>query len=306
MSRTKTLTLALPLALALAFSGCIQNMAGLKDSLGATEETLDQTSETLNRTSTALNSTPTTLNQTQTRPPVARISIFGANGALVYKSAFQAEDPAEIIRVEENTTLNLLAGDSEALERGATLTTYAWTVNGKAVAAGRQASYVAADAGVHQIKLVVTDSHGKADNQTVKIGVAPKPIELVTELVTGPVAGVGGAGQEGTVAFELTLAAAGVPAKIQSVNFVSPAPASCDHILTITDANGETVGSVDNAGNGGAEEVSGGALPEGAYTIAVGPFACVAPEGVPVTVTVVYIPIVEGLSEDGHGDHAGH
>ena len=300
----KTLTFAIAVLLALTSSGCIANMGDLRDRMSGEEDNLTSAAiDALEQESTTNTSSMT--NQTAKLPPVARMAVFGANGALIFKSTFQADDPAEVLRVDQDTTLNLIAGDSEAIERGATITGFAWSHNGKPLEGAGQATLTLADAGIHVIKLVVTDSNGKTDDHSLKLGVAPQLVEIVTELLTGPVAGAGGEGSPGEVSFDLKLAAAGVPAVITSVKFAAEPGAACDAILTVTGPDGPLGSGVDNAGFGGAETVSGGSLPEGAYTISVGPFACVAPDGVPVVVTVVYTPIVEGL-EDVHDDHAGH
>lgn len=299
----KTLTLVTAVVLALTSSGCIANMGDLRDNVSAAEENL--TSAAIDATEATTAQTSPRPNETVKLPPVARMAVFGSNGALIFKSNFQAESPAEIVRVDQDATLNFIAGDSEAIERGATITGFAWSLSGKPIEGAGQATVTLAEAGIQVVKLVVTDSNGKTDDVSLKLGVAPKPVEIVTELLTGPVAGASGLGNAGEVTFDLTLAAAGVPAVITSVKFVASPPASCDAILTVVDSEGEEVGSVDNTGNGEAETVSAGALAEGAYLITVGPFACAAPDGVPVSVTVIYTPVIEGLEAD-HGEHGGH
>lgn len=292
----QTHLIVLLLALSLGTSGCIANMGDLKDRVGAGE------GEPIAPAATASPEETPVPNATKVlQPPVARIAIFGENGALVFKSSFQAEDPGAPVYVPEGAKLSLIASDSEALEPGATLVSFAWTVAGKPIGEGRQASFEIPEAGLFPVKLVIMDSEGSKDEQTVAVAVAPTPIEVVTELLTGPVAGAEGAGQAGSVVFDLTLAAAGVePVTIQSVTFVARSPATCDAILDVLDAEGASLGATDGSGIGGAETLEKGALPEGSYTVLVGPYACVAAE-VPVTVTVVYLPIVEGLPEgDGH------
>lgn len=294
------IVITLALAFALSLAGCIQNMGDFKDRFGAT------TDEPLESTDTPVTPTaPTTPvgNATPPAPPVARISVFGANGALVYKATFTAEDPADVVYVEEKSKLLLNAADSEAVERGATLTAYAWSLNGKLLEGGRNATVEVGEAGLYTLSLVVTDSKGSKDNQTLKLGVAPKPFEVVTELVTAPVVGAEGQGQGATLAFELA-AAGDKPATVQSVTFEASPGASCDIILDVLDPEGESLGSKDGGSFGESETLAAGALAYGAYSIVVSPFVCAAPDGVPVTVTVVYLPTVEGLATDEHGGHA--
>lgn len=293
---------ALVLALALALTGCIQNMTDLKDRLGAEEPVVPAA---VDDTTPAVEPATSEEPPKVTKPPVARITIFGANGALVFKSTFQADDVADLVFVEEKTKLNLIASDSETLEPGATLTSFAWTLNAKPIEGARQATLETGEAGLYLVALVVTDSHGKTDSQTVKLAVAPKPIDIVTDLVTGPVAGAEGEGVPGEASFDLTLAAAGVPnAMITKVKFVAASPTTCDAILDVVGPDGTSLGAKDDAGPGSAETIETGALAEGAYSIRVAPFACAAPDGVPVSVTVTYLQMIEGLEHgDGHGGH---
>ena len=296
-------TIAIAIAAALALTGCITNIAGLKESAEDTGEALEQTAEALNQTADALDRT-TAKNSTQTvsKPPVARISIFGGNGALLFKSTFQAEDVSEIILIDAKTKLSLIAGDSEAVEPGATLTSYAWTLDGKPIEGGRQANLELAEPALHTLTLTVTDSKGKTDTQSLKLGVKPEPYEVVTELATGPIVGAEGEGQSESLAWEL--AAPEKPAKIQSVVITAAPPVQCDAILELLDGEGTSVGFSDNAGHTSSsqtEEITLGEIPFAAYSIRVAPFACVA-DTIPVTVVVTFLPIVEGLEGgDGHG-----
>ncbi|MBW3672242.1 MAG: hypothetical protein KY432_11300, partial [Acidobacteria bacterium] len=62
-----------------------------------------------------------TANKTPPKPPVARITVFGANGALVYKASFVGEDETTPAFVAKGSTLTFLASESEAIEPGAPL-----------------------------------------------------------------------------------------------------------------------------------------------------------------------------------------
>lgn len=291
-------TLTLALACALAFTGCITNMAGLKESLGGE----DAANETIEPASTGTNvSTPNSPPVVQQRPPVARVSIFEPSGTLLYKSTFTAEDPAEMIMVPAATKLNLIAGDSEAVERGATLTGFAWTANGKPVEGARQASFEIKDPGLYKITLQVTDSNGKTDAQSVKVALMPEPYEVVTELAAGQLVG-----QEGDAPADVAwdLAAPEKPATVQSVKIVAEPPVTCDAVLELLDPTGASMGSADAAGiqdGDNTETLELASIPFGAYTIRLSPFTCVALD-IPITVTVVLLPTIEGL-EGGHGGH---
>jgi len=289
-------TLIITLAIALALAGCIQNMGDLKDRLGATTE------ESLEPADIAPEATlPDPVeNTTPAKPPVARITVFGPNGALVYKSTFTAEDPTDVVFVEENSKLSLNAGESESLEPGASVTGFAWSLDGKPVAGGRSANVDVGEPGLYTLSLAVTDSAGSTDTQTLKLGVAPKAFEVVTDLVTAPVVGAQGQGEAGTVGFALAIPG-DTPAMVQSVTFELLPVESCDAILDVLDAEGTSLGTKDGGSFGEGEKLSAGALALGEYTISASPFVCAAPEGVPARVTVVYMPIIEGLDTDGHG-----
>ncbi|HUR70139.1 MAG TPA: hypothetical protein VM370_12920 [Candidatus Thermoplasmatota archaeon] len=297
----RTLALLLPLALALSSAGCIANMADLKDKMGGSDEPVEPAA-IVDPTPTGTPPVPTT---PPAKPPVARVSVFGANGALVYKSSFTAEDPATIVFVEEKTKLSLIASDSEALEPGASVTGFAWSLDGKPLEAARQATTEIGGPGLYVVKLVVTDSNGKTDDHSVKIGVQPKPYDVVTELTTGPIAGAQGQGQGEDVAFDLALPT-DKPTKATAMTIlVSPDP-TCDVTLEVIAPDGNSTGEIDDGGVSAldqAESASFTTAPAaGAWTIRVAPFACAAPNGIPITVTVTYLEVVAALSgSDGHG-----
>jgi hypothetical protein len=294
--------LILALALALTLGGCIQNMSDLKDRMSgeaATTETVEP--------ATIVDPTPTPGDETPTsapaKAPVARMSVFGANGALLYKASFTAEDAASIVFVDEKSKLNVIASDSEALETGAKITGFGWTLNGKPIDGARQASVDVGEAGVYVLTLTVTDSNGKTDAQTVKLGVAAKPYDVVTEIMTGPIGGGNGQGLAEDHPFTLA-ADDSKPSTVQKVTIVAKPDLGLDVKITILDANGEVMGDADKAGHTDldqTETIELAAIPLGAYTIHVESAAGIDHDGVPITITVTYLPIVPGLSgADGH------
>lgn len=297
-------TLFIAIALALASTGCIQNMADFKDRLGATSEQA-VTPADVDEPATP---TPAVDAPKPTKPPVARISIFGPSGALVFKSSFVAEDPAEPLMVEKGSKLNLIGSDSEGVETGSTITSFAWTLNGSALPGARQADLELGGAGLYQLSLVVTDSHGKTDAQLVKLGVAPDPFEETTEIMSGPVVAANvDAGDPVDTPFELAIPGSD-PAKITAITIVATAPTACDIILEFVAADGTSLGSADEKATNsvdGTETLTLGETAVGSYLIRLAPFACVAPNGLEIRVTVTYLPIIEGLGGDAHGGH-GH
>ena len=301
----KTLAFALALALAVVSTGCIQNMAELKDRIGA-----DEPVEPAAVVDTPAKPTPAVENTTKPlKAPVARITVFAANGALVYKSPFQADDGAELIFVEAKTTLNLIAGDSEALEAGATLTGFAWTLAGKPVEGARQASAEVGEAGLYPLTLTVTDSNGQKDTQSVKLAVAPEAYDVTIELMSGPIAGAEGAPLAETLAFTLAADESKGPSMVQKVVIVAKPDLGLDAAIEVLNADGESMGSADSAGHDSldqTETIELGAVALGDYAVSVTPFAGADPDGVPVTIIVTYMPIIAGLNDtgDGHGGHA--
>lgn len=297
----KTLALAALIVL-VAMSGCIQNIADLKDRLGAgADEPLQETA--------VIETTPTPVpvaNKTPLKAPVARISVFADSGALLFKSSFQADNVTEVIFVEEKAKLNLIGGDSEAIEKGATIARYAWTLDGKAAGDQKQATIEVGEAGIYVVALTVTDSQGSADTQTIELGVAPKPFDVVTELSAAAIPGALGQPAGTTLAFDLKLADAKVPATIVSAVFAASPDATCDVAMEILDAAGESLGEAngsDATTSSQAESVTLEAPAEGAYTISLTPEACVSQSAIPVTVTVTYLPVIEGAAGGEHGGH---
>lgn len=295
--KTRTLLVAL-LALAVGLSGCIENMRDLKDRLGAGDEP-----EPVQPA--AVPDAPAPAKNVTTKPPVARVSVYGANGALVYQSPFQAADVTDPIFVAENSNVTLNAGESSTLEPGAKLVSYTWSVAGKTLT-GLKVDAAVAGPGVYPVMLTVTDSFNGTDMQHVVLAVAPKPYDVSANLTTDGVIGVESQGQTGTATFKLGPVDATKPATVTGIKFIARPPATCDAILEVAPPGGEAVQT--NKGEVAGEEtlVLQAPYAEGDYAIKAIPVACAAPDGVPVEVIVTYLPLVEGLASggDGHGGHA--
>jgi hypothetical protein len=287
------LALAFALALALPLTGCIQNAKDLKDKLGAGDA-----GTALSNASIPVNITKA--NASAHLPPVARIAVYGQNGALLYKATFVAENATAPLAIDADANLTFVATDSEAFG-GATLT-YAWSLAGKA-ATGSKAIASWSSPGLYPIVLTVTDSSGLADEQSITLAIPPKPFDVTKNVTTSQVAGVLGMGQAGTAKFDVALADAGMPATLQGVKVVVAARDTCDVVLSVKDKDGKAVGASDKGGIGTAESADLGAIPEGSYDIEVtSGDPCVEADGVPVSVVLTFVPILDGLS----GVHAGH
>ncbi|MFA5860507.1 MAG: PKD domain-containing protein [Candidatus Thermoplasmatota archaeon] len=273
---------AFAFALSLALSGCIANAKDLKDKLTASSVDPPTPSPVV----------PVTPNTTETKPPVARISVFGANGALVFKASFAAEDVTSPVFVDPGVTLTLVATDSEALSRGATLAAYAWSIAGNSSTLAKT-SAMFNDSGKYPVTLTVTDSNGLTDSQLVTLAIAPRPYDVTTNMTTGPVIGATGTGQDGTVSFDLSYPKGGAPTIVQGVKVRVSAQDTCDAVLSLLDKDGNVVGKSDKGGISTAEEIALPALPEGNYTVTVAAGdACVAKDGAPVGITVTYLPLL--------------
>jgi hypothetical protein len=288
----------------LASSGCVENIRSLKDKVSpAAAEAEDDAQRALEQ-ARLLAENGNRNNTSALRPPVARIALYGANGALVYKASFVGENLTAPITVDAGVPLTLIATDSEAIQADATITSYAWTIAG-AASTGPRVGATWNDSGAYPVTLRVTDSNGLTDDHHLVLVVPAKPFDVTTNKTTSPMAGSMGAGQDGSVKFDLKLADAKIPAIIQSVRIVTPAMDTCDASLEVLDADGKAVGKSDKGGLSTKEEALLGAAPEGTYTVKVGiGDACIAKDGVTVSMVVTYLPIIEGLSADPHAGHA--
>jgi hypothetical protein len=279
--RALPLALALALALALVASGCVANVKDLKDRLQPAS-----TNATAPPPTAPLPTAPS-----PSKPPVARMDVFGADGALLYQSTFAAEDMLMPMPVNANESLTLVGTDSEALAPGASIARYHWDVAGDR-SDGPKTTARFTGPGKYPVNLTVTDTLGGQDSQVFVLAVEPQPYNVTTNLTTGPVVGAMGAGQDGTTVFSVGPPAGGQVASIQNVRVLVPALDTCDTVLTVI-LNGKTVGTSDNGGLSSAEAVDIPGAIEGKYSVDVSPGeACAAKDGVPVTVTVTYLPVL--------------
>ena len=288
------------LVLALASTGCIANMADLKDKV---QPAAVEQPEALQPADLA------PVNATNLTPPVARIQVFGANNALLYASDFKADNVTSPLMVPAGVELTFLSGESAAVAAGAKIAKVAWSVDGKLTQAAK-ATATLPGPGLYPLVLTVTDSQGATDSQSIPLGVMPEPFDVTTNMTAGPVFGAEGQGQGARLAFDLGTAAAGKPAIIRTVRVAALPPLSCDATLALLDGDGAPIAEANDADattGDQAEAIDAGALPEGGYAIAVTPTACLAPDGFPVQVVVTYLEIIPGLTDaggDGHGGHA--
>lgn len=279
-----------------SLSGCIENMRDLKDKVaggGADNDGLTPQS--------VVPTTPTNVTNQTHKAPVARIAIFGQNGALVYKATFVGEDVAGPVVIDSDVNLTLVGTDSEALG-GATLTHYAWTIAGKP-ATGAKAAASFTDSGLYPLVLTVTDSNGKTDHQTVVLGIAPKPFDVSKNVTVTQVLGVLTAGQEGSGAFAVSLSDTEILSTIQQVKVSIGAIVTCDFVLAIVDAEDALIGKADDGGLASGEAATMTAPMEGDYKVIAmpGDLCVTLPDGLTATITTTFLPIIPGFGGDDHG-----
>lgn len=291
MNRKLNLGIAILLTIALS-AGCIENMTDLKERLGAAEAT----PEPVEPAATIPDEEPEEL--VPVEPPVARITVFGANGALVYKAGFTAEDVEEPI-FTQLATLKLIATESQTLEPGAELIEYTWTINGE-TKTGAQTDHELADAGIYEITLTVKDDHNSTDSQNITLAVMPQPFDIVTTVTTGPVIGAAGEGIGSDATYTLSHTIQDKLHTVTSLKFATHGGQNCDTMMEIIQPDGTTTGIQDT---GHDETITFSDAAEGAWTINITGYAC-ASQAVDIEVTATYLQIIEGLEDDGHGGHA--
>lgn len=284
--------LALALALTLALGGCIQNMSDLKTRLSADDEAKLQSASVTPAAGDEL--TPP---DEDAKAPVARITIFGAGGVLLFKSTFVAEDLLSPLLVAPGENLTIMASDSEALE--GKLTDHAWDLAGTRVT-GSKAAASWTEPGVYPVRLVVTSENGLTDAQIVTLGIAPPAFNVTQNQTSAQIVGatVDGkpVGNDASVKFDVATAHAGKPAYLASVRLATVAADSCDVDVEVLDKDAKSIARGAAGGLGAAERIELGKLPEGTYTVKLTPGdACVARDGIRVSITETFVPLVDGV-----------
>ncbi len=296
--------------LTLPYAGCIENMRDLKDRLTGGSEAVEKTA--LDDANSTVGKSKTNLTNATKRlkPPVARISVYAANGALVYKASFIAENETEAI-IADGGTFKLVGADSEPIEPGATITKFAWTVDGTG-SEGRRVEVNLSSPGMHVVTLQVTDSKGSTDAQTIRIGVPAVPFDETWTATGAQAAGVAtpaafvGQGSPQTFPFTILATKDGKTLKASNLRIVLGAPPPdpfpvgqqpADFTVTVTDPAGTVTTA--NAEPPDFEALSIDAVPAGDWTAQVDLNAGAA-QGFTLAFTVTYVEVVEGLG-DGHG-----
>lgn len=289
-----------------SFAGCIENMRDLKDRVGGSDEPVQPAAQKDAVTPTPTKDDVPVVNRT-TKPPVARIGIYGAGGALVFQSSFIGEDGKSPIFLEPKTGVTFNAAESAAIETGAKIEKYTWSFAGKTFE-GRQASAeMPEEPGLYPVSLVVVDSHGKSDTQNVTLGIDAKPFDVVTELVTGQVVGVTvedqHQGESVTVDFAIEETIDGKAVTTKAVKVTTDPGDTCDVILEVLAPDGTSLGSVDKNGPTtlrNDETLAFEHLMPGAYKVRISPYNCADTDGVPVTVVATYVQVIAGMEGGAH------
>ncbi len=293
----RTILLALLVAIAVPATGCMDT---LKSAMGG-----DSEDESVNPNALTNKTTPDVPdpveNETKeiAKPPVARITLFGPSGALVYKADFVAGNDTSNSIMTTVGVHSFLASESEAVDGRARLEKFSWDVGGMKME-GRKIEHAFTDAGVHMVKLTITDSLGSKDTQMVHVTAMPVPI-VVTETKTGsvlinPVCDASGDGN-GVHGLNVLSEAEGKTFALLSLEMTYtelPAVAQ-DYDTYLLDASGTEVAKGPNGG--GVDALKTGALPAGAYTLII-----VNCAGLPGdhTIEIAYTYLEQVAGVDGH------
>lgn len=110
-----------------SLAGCVDNVQDLKDAVSG-DEAVDTASTDTSGDDGQASLPPASGGSSPAKPPVARIGVFGADGAIVFKSSFAADETKIATLFTGGDTVTFSAADSEAVDAGATLAEYAWTI----------------------------------------------------------------------------------------------------------------------------------------------------------------------------------
>jgi predicted small secreted protein len=191
------------------------------------------------------------------KPPVARMQVFDAGGALVYEANFVADNVTAPAAVQGGAPIRFVGSPSEAVDKTATISTWEWTFGDGGRATGRSVEHSFPDTGgVYRVTLRVVDSNQQADVQVVTLGV--HATRTFTEAITGTgslqLGTAGNAGQDGVDAAVHTITlldnVQGFPVEVEGLVLnVTPGEATSDFDIYLLDAEGE---EVDSSANGPA------------------------------------------------------
>lgn len=275
----KDMLATLTVIAALLAAGCVQKAQPVDQALSATDSIVQDGSRVA---ANATNDSEAVKHQ----PPVARMQVFDAGGALAYESDFVAADTAAKLPVRGGGQITLLGGASEAVDPTAKITAWDWTFGDGGKASGRGVTHAFTDlGGVFKLVLKVTDSHALTDTLTVALPVAPTRILNETLAFSGMIqAGTAGAGDaiagaggpspgvdSATHSLEILTADQGYPVAFNggTITLTTSDPTS-DFDLYLMDAKGKVVASsASGPAPGGTEQIKlkAGELANGTYTI---------------------------------------
>lgn len=147
-----------------SLAGCVDNVQDLKDAVSG-DEAVDTASTDTSGDDGQASLPPASGGSSAVKPPVARIGVFGADGAIVFKSSFAADETKIATLFTGGDTVTFSAADSEAVDPGATLTEYAWTVASFSTGASPPPASGGADAHAGHMPSLLADGghdHGGA------------------------------------------------------------------------------------------------------------------------------------------------
>ncbi|HWG92352.1 MAG TPA: PKD domain-containing protein [Candidatus Thermoplasmatota archaeon] len=293
-----------------ALTGCLAGINTLTGGAGedaARSEDLDQGSiddVTDNVTDDVDDATDGNLSDK--KPPVARIRVNDATGALVHETKIDAADQLTIPVVFNAGPATFSASDSNARD-GAKIESYEWVVEpGPILASGRTVTLDLSKPAAYTVTLTVKDNNNLTDTQGLLLHVMPVPF-VVAQVFTGSItAGAEYIGVPANPTHPFTVLATNeagstlkvVGAKV-SVKPTGTLAAAQDMALRVTGTDLDE--STDSTGSGVAETLSFSGLAAGDYVAEPQLYSGVNAE-YELVVEVTYLEVVEGLGGgDGHG-----
>jgi len=127
-----------------------------------------------------------TTNVTDLKPPVARMQVFNATGALVFESDFVASDAQAKAPVEGGLPIRFVGSNSEAVDKTATIAAWEWDFGDGGKAAGRSVEHSFTDTGgVFNVSLRVKDSNNLTDVLHVTLGATATRMFSATQAFDG-------------------------------------------------------------------------------------------------------------------------
>jgi hypothetical protein len=248
------------------------------------------------------------------KPPVARMQVYDADGALAFESNFVADNATAPNHVTGGKPLTFLGAPSEAVEKDARVEAWQWSFGDGGSASGRSVTHAYTDlGGMFDVRLTVADTHGLTDELVVKLAVEPTRTFHQAVSVEGTVQGPGNLGTLQMDGIDIASDPLAVAAQVQGFDVVvvsatftlTPKEPTSDFDLYLLDPEGNvTAQSATGPAPGGSETITltGADLKAGSYTFQVVLFLGVN-AGYAIDGEVVYKVVNHALMGEGEHHH---